>query len=102
MSNAETASPLPHGSSAAFPLETLMAGGGSPELSGLVVTPDGRIAIANAGHGLAVRLSPEDAAGLAMLLWGLVPHLAAARDAALDAADAALARIVSERAPRDA
>ena len=102
MIDAETSSPIPRGTSAVFPLQTLAAGGGAPELSGLVVASDGRIAIATAGAGLAVHLSPEDAAGLALLLWQLVPHLAAARDAAVDAADAALARIVSQRAPRDA
>ena len=102
MIDAETSSPIPRGASAVFPLPTLAAGGGAPGLSGLVVASDGRIDIATAGAGLAVRLSPEDAAALAMLLWQLVPHLAAARDAAVDAADAALKRIGSERAPRDA
>jgi hypothetical protein len=88
----------PPGTSAVFPLPTLAASGGAPNLSGLIVAADGRLTVAHRGAGLAVRLAPEDCSALAILLWQLAGQLAGQRQIAADAADNALDRIVKERA----
>ncbi|WP_439578375.1 hypothetical protein [Elioraea sp.] len=86
----------PPGSAAIFPLPVLTAAGGAPELAGLILHGDGRVTIAHRGAGLAVRLGPDDAAQLGMMLLALSGELAARRREAAEAAGADLARIVHE------
>jgi len=88
----------PPGTSAVFPLPTLAAAGGAPDLSGLVISADGRLTVAHRGAGLAVRLAPEDCSALAALLWQIAGTLAEQHQQAADAADTALNRIMQERA----
>lgn len=88
----------PPGMSAVFPLPIVASSGGSPELSGLIVSADGRLTVAHRGAGLAVRLAPEDCSALAVLLWQLAGQLAERDQLAAGAADAALDRILQERA----
>lgn len=75
---------------------TYTAAGGSPDQTGLIIAPDGRLAITTAGAGLAVHLGPADLVqlGLTMIQLG---HALAGREAeAAAAAGADLARIVGE------
>lgn len=88
----------PPGMSAVFPLPVLASSGASVELSGLVIAADGRLTVAHRGAGLAVRLEPEDCTALALLLWQLAGQLTERRQNAVGAADAALERIMQERA----
>ncbi|MBB3899968.1 hypothetical protein [Roseococcus suduntuyensis] len=85
----------PRGESAVFPLPPMTATGGPPELSGLVLSGDGRLTVAAHGVGLAVRLEAEDAAQLALMLWQLSGRLAAERTEAAERAGDALDAITA-------
>lgn len=88
----------PPGTSIVCNIPVMAAAGGPRELSGLIVNGDGRLTIACNGAGLAVRLEAEDCTALALLLWQLAGQITAAEQKAADAADAALSRIIEERA----
>jgi hypothetical protein len=88
----------PPGTSIVCNIPVLSAAGGPREMSGLVISGDGRLTIACNGAGLAVRLEAEDATALAILLWQIAGQLANAEQKAAAAADAALNRIFEERA----
>lgn len=88
----------PPGTSIVCNIPVMAASGGPRELSGLIVNGDGRLTIACNGAGLTVGLEAEDCTALALLLWQLAGQITAAEQKAADAADAALSRIIEERA----
>ena len=89
----------PPGTSIVCNIPVLAATGGPREMSGLVISGDGRLTIACNGAGLAVRLEAEDCTALGLLLWQLAGQITAAEQKAADAADAALNRIVAQSNP---
>jgi hypothetical protein len=67
----------PAGCSTVFSLPVMAASGGTMDLTGLVVSADGRLTIAVQGEGLTVRLDGLDCVALAMILIQLADRLAA-------------------------
>lgn len=87
-------SPLPKpGEVVGYQLPTIAAGGGDADATGVFLARDGRLTIATCGQGLAVRLGPPEAAGLALLLWQLAGTIADDHASAAAEAAAHLARI---------
>jgi hypothetical protein len=83
----------PPGFSTVFGLHVLAARGGTMDLTGLVVSADGRLTIAFQGEGLTVRLDGLDCVALAMILIQLADRLAAEERAAADSVHVALERV---------
>jgi hypothetical protein len=67
-----------------LPANVIAAFGGSPNVSGVFVSHDGRITIASNGAGLAVRLEPEQCQALGAVLWALGERLAGEQTKAAD------------------
>jgi hypothetical protein len=74
--SSDTLFPLPEpGRAFLLPTGVFAAFGGSPQVSGLAVSHDGRITLAINGGGLAVQLDPEQCMALGAVLWALGERL---------------------------